>query len=46
MENKENWTKPEIKELGSAKELIKGFALGKEQGGADGLFDPWCPVSQ
>lgn len=35
-----DWIEPEITELGSANELIKGFAGGKELGGADGLFDP------
>ncbi len=37
---KKQWMKPEIKVLGDASKLIKGFAGGKEVGGADGLFDP------
>ena len=35
-----DWIEPEVIELGSANELIKGFPGGKEIGGADGLFDP------
>ena len=38
--SKKQWQKPEIKVLGNASKLIKGFAGGKEIGGADGLFDP------
>lgn len=34
------WIEPEIIDLGSANELIKNIAAGKELGGADGLFDP------
>ncbi len=37
---KKQWEKPEIKVLGDASKLIRGFAGGKEVGGADGLFDP------
>ena len=35
-----DWVEPEIKELGSASELIKGFFAGKEVGGNDGLQSP------
>ncbi len=37
---KKQWEKPKIKVLGDASKLIRGFAAGKEVGGADGLFDP------
>ena len=39
-ENK-NWVKPEIKDLGDAKDIIKGFTPGdpKIPGGGDGALD-------
>ena len=39
MTKKKTYSKPEVIELGEAKEIIRGLALGKETGGADGLFD-------
>ncbi len=39
MKNPKKYETPEIKEIGSAKDIIKGFIFGKETGGADGLFD-------
>ena len=39
MKNKKTYIKPEIVDLGEAKHIIKGLTLGKETGGADGLFD-------
>lgn len=40
--NLKNWTKPKIKKLGSAKDLIKGIGGtgGKEAGGQDNGFFP------
>lgn len=39
MKKKSTYSKPIIKEIGNAKEIIKGLALGKELGGDDGLTD-------
>tara|TARA_S200000501_G_C20755792_1_gene713773 strand:+ start:230 stop:379 length:150 start_codon:yes stop_codon:yes gene_type:complete len=39
MEKKKTYIKPEITELGKAKDIIKGLFLNKEVGGADTLFD-------
>lgn len=39
MTNKKTYQKPEIKNLGSANEIIKGEIFNKEVGGADGLRD-------
>lgn len=36
----DKWKEPTIEELGTANELIKGFAAGKEIGGGDGLSTP------
>ena len=38
---KKNWVKPEIKDLGDAKDIIKGFTPGdpKIPGGGDGALD-------
>ncbi len=40
-ENKHIWEKPEVKELGDAKEIIKGFAPAdpKVSGGGDSDLD-------
>lgn len=34
-----DYEKPFIKDIGSAKDIIKGGVFGKEVGGADTLFD-------
>ena len=39
MTKKKTYSKPEVTELGEAKEIIRGLTLNKETGGADGLFD-------
>ena len=39
MKDKKTYIKPKIQDLGEAKHIIKGLTLGKETGGADGLFD-------
>ena len=39
MSKPSKYEKPEATDIGSAKEIIKGFVFGKETGGADGLFD-------
>ena len=39
MTKKKTYSKPEVVELGEAKEIIRGLTLNKETGGADGLFD-------
>ena len=39
MTDKKTYIRPEIKNLGKAKDIIRGLALNKETGGADGLFD-------
>ena len=38
---KKTWVSPEVKELGDAKEIIKGFTPGdpKVPGGGDGALD-------
>ena len=38
-DSKKDYQKPSLKDLGSAKEIIKGGPFNKETGGADGLFD-------
>ena len=35
---KKTWTKPEVENLGDAKDLIKGF-FGKEPGPTDNVID-------
>ena len=34
-----DYKKPYLKDIGSAKDIIKGGTINKESGGADGLFD-------
>ena len=34
-----DYKKPYLKDIGSAKDIIKGGTFNKESGGADGLFD-------
>jgi len=34
-----NWEKPEMQELGSAKDIIQGLGAGKEGGPTDNQFD-------
>ena len=36
---KDTYKKPEVTELGKAKDIIKGLLFNKEVGGADTLFD-------
>lgn len=40
--DKNLWNKPEVKDLGTVKDLVKGIAggSGKEPGGFDGDFAP------
>ena len=39
MSKPSKYEKPEVTDIGSAKEIIKGGPFNKETGGADGLFD-------
>ncbi len=38
-DSQKDYKKPVLKDIGSAKDIIKGGTFNKETGGADGLFD-------